>query len=107
VTNTAGDMKDLLDLLSTLGMEVHPRGEEAQLKKLARIEQILAKAGIHFVRNDYRDNAVSLFATVPGQRWEIDVMDDGEVEVECFKSDGTLLDEAAFKELVKSFANEQ
>jgi hypothetical protein len=99
-------MKDLLELLSTLGMEVHPRGEETQLKKLGRIEQILKRAGIHFVRNDYREGAVSLFATVPGQRWEIDVMEDGEVEVECFKSDGNLLDEAGFKELVKAFANE-
>ena len=99
-------MNDLVNLLSALGMEVHPRGEELQLKKLGRIEQLLTKAGIHFVRNDYREGAVSLFATVPGQRWEIDVMDDGEVEVECFKSDGALLDEAAFKELVKTFANE-
>jgi hypothetical protein len=98
-------MNDLVNLLSTLGMEVHPRGEEAQLKKLGRIEQLLTRAGIHFVRNDYREGAVSLFATVPGQRWEIDVMDDGDIEVEIFKSDGNLLDEAAFKDLVKSFAN--
>jgi hypothetical protein len=101
-----GDMKDLIEMLSSLGMEVHARGEEAQLKKLAQIEQILTRAGIHHVRNDYRENAVSRFATVPGQRWEIDVMDDGEVEVECFESDGDLLDELAFKELVKQFAND-
>ncbi|HEX3150275.1 MAG TPA: hypothetical protein VHR66_19520 [Gemmataceae bacterium] len=99
-------MNDLVNLLSTLGMEVHPRGEESQLKKLNRVEKLLTTAGIHFVRNDYREGALSLFATVPGQRWEIDVMDDGELEVECFKSDGNLLDETAFKDLVKTFVNE-
>jgi hypothetical protein len=99
-------MKDLIEVLSSLGMEVHPRGDEIQLKKLAQIEQALSKARIHHVRNDYREDAVSVFATVPGQRWEIDVMDDGEVEVEVFKSDGTLLDESEFKELVKAFAND-
>ena len=96
---------DIVGLLSSLGMEVHPRGLESQLKKLERIEQLLTRAGIHFVRNDYREGAVSLFATVPGQRWEIDVMDDCEVEVECFKSDGSILDEGELKAMAKTFSN--
>ncbi len=55
------------------------------MKKLKQLEALLAAAKIHFIRKDYRPDAISLFVTVPGQRWEVDVTDDGDVEWERFK----------------------
>jgi hypothetical protein len=48
---------------------------------------------------------VTIFATVPGQRWEIDVHHDGQVDVEVFKSDGSLADEQGLSEMIADFAD--
>ena len=36
---------------------------------------------------------------VPGERWEVDFLDDGAVEVEVFRGDGGVADETALTEL--------
>ena len=56
--------------------------------KLTGIMRALEAAQIHFTVARYRDDAVSIQATVPGERWEIDVLDDGDVDFERFVSDG-------------------
>jgi hypothetical protein len=104
VTDGPGEGGDLEQVLSRLGLEVHARGDSKQRAKLTQIGKALHKAGLHFVRSDYRPDAISLYVTVPGQRWEVDVLDDGEVEVECFRSDGSILDEADLKRMIRSFA---
>jgi hypothetical protein len=37
--------------------------------------------------------------TVPGERWEIEFMADGEVEIEIFKSDGEIHDDSIIEDL--------
>ncbi|WP_265525072.1 hypothetical protein [Paenibacillus sp. JDR-2] len=41
---------------------------------------------------------------VPGQRWEIEFMDDGAIEIEKFISDGEMYDAAELEELFKGFS---
>ena len=41
-----------------------------------------------------RDGAILIAVATPGFRWEIEVMESGDVEVERFASDGEILDEA-------------
>jgi hypothetical protein len=94
----------LNDILAPLGLEIHLRGSRRQMKKLNEVETLLATANIHYVRKDYRPDAISLFVTVPGQRWEVDVTDDGEVEWECFKSDGNLFEESDLEKQIGIFA---
>ena len=36
----------------------------------------------------------------PGSRWEVEFLDEGTVEVERFRSDGTIMDERAIDELL-------
>lgn len=65
----------------------------------------LRQAKIHYrVRND-REGAVSVDVVVPGERWEIDVLADGSVEVEVFKSDGSLFDQAKLNDLFDRFTD--
>jgi hypothetical protein len=92
------------DFLRSGGFDILQRGSRKQVEKLRRVEKLLGDAVIHFIRKDYRPDAISLFATVPGQRWEIDILEDGEVEWECFKSDGDIGDEADLKAAVAEFA---
>lgn len=33
-----------------------------------------------------RGDAVSIYAAIPGERWEIDIEEDGTCHIECFKS---------------------
>ena len=60
----------------------------------------LRRAKIHFRLRDSREDAVGVDVAVPGERWEIDFLDDGSVEVEVFRGDGTIADEAALADLI-------
>jgi hypothetical protein len=56
-------------------------------------------AKIHHEITKYRDDGVSIIATVPGERWEIDVLGDGEIVVEVFKTLGDCRGKEALHEL--------
>lgn len=74
-------------------------------ERLSRLLCRLKEARIYHQLRDTRENAVSVDVAVPGERWEIDVLEDGTVEVEVFKSDGTIHDESKLSELLQVFAD--
>lgn len=74
--------------------------ETNALKKLLALADQLKAAGIHHEVTRYREDGVSIIANVPGERWEIDVLDDGEVVVEVYKSQGGCRGEDALAELL-------
>jgi hypothetical protein len=43
--------------------------------------------------------------TVPGERWEIEFLGDGSVEIERFISNGEICGEEAFSELLARYAD--
>ncbi len=65
----------------------------------------LRRAKIHYRVRDDRDGAVSIDVAVPGERWEIDVLADGTIEIEVFKSDGTMFNESKLEELFRKFSD--
>lgn len=73
--------------------------------RLMESAQALEVAQIHFLVSRYRDDAISIQAAVPGERWEIDVMADGQVDFERFVSDGGVTrDEAVLYDFIARFA---
>ncbi len=46
----------------------------------------LEAARIPYTLRHSRDDAVMVEVTVPGERWEIDFLEDGDVDVEVFRS---------------------
>jgi len=48
----------------------------------------LEAARIHYTLRHSRDDAVMVEIAVPGERWEVDFLEDGDVDVEVFRSDG-------------------
>lgn len=46
----------------------------------------LERAKIHFTLSRIREESILIIVAVPGERWEIEVMEDGTVETEVFVS---------------------
>lgn len=55
---------------------------------------------IAYSLNHVRDDAVMVEIAVPGERWEVEFLSDGTVDVERFLSTGTLCGEEALGELL-------
>jgi hypothetical protein len=83
-----------------------PGGRRADpFGRLMKIVRALEAARIHFTVTRYRSDAVSVLATVPGERWEIDVLETGEIEFERFASAGGVTGKSELKRAIAKFAN--
>jgi hypothetical protein len=67
----------------------------------------LREAGIHFTLASYRDEAVMVQTAVPGERWEVEFLLDGKIEIERFRSSGEIFDEKELEVLFKEFSDAQ
>lgn len=68
----------------------------------------LREARIFYSQRQSRDEAVMIEVVVPGQRWEIELVDYGDevhVEIERFISTGSIEGEAALDELFADFSD--
>ena len=65
----------------------------------------LRRARIHFRLRDSREGAVGVDVAVPGERWEVDFLDDGAVEVEVFRGDGDVAGPDALSDLLRRHTN--
>ncbi|KRE40901.1 hypothetical protein ASG81_16805 [Paenibacillus sp. Soil522] len=52
-----------------------------------------------------RNEAIMVEVAVPGQRWEIEFLEDGTVEVEKFISNGDFYDVKELESLFKNFSD--
>ncbi len=60
-----------------------------------KMSERLKTAGVHHEIKSYRYDAISIFAHVPGEYWEIDFCENGSIDFEVYKSDGSIKDPAA------------
>ena len=61
---------------------------------------VLRAARFHYQLSQCRDDAIMVQITVPGERWEVEFMEDGSVEAEVFRSDGEIRDVSVLAELI-------
>jgi hypothetical protein len=61
----------------------------------------LRRGKIHYRLDQHRDDAIMVEVAVPGERWELEFLDDGSVEAEVFRSDGTIHDSSALDDLLR------
>jgi hypothetical protein len=52
-----------------------------------------------------RDESVMVEVNVPGERWEVEFMEDGSIEVEKFRSDGKICGADALTELLEKYSD--
>jgi hypothetical protein len=65
----------------------------------------LEQARISYTLARHRQEALMVSVAVPGERWEIEFLTDGSVEVERFASDGEIYGEEALAELFAQYAD--
>ena len=73
-------------------------------KMLAFLRQ-LEHARIAYRLRQSRDDAIMVWINVPGERWEVEFLEDGDIDVEIFRSDGHIHDEAALEDLFARFSD--
>jgi hypothetical protein len=69
------------------------------------IMEALTRAKIAYSLADCREEAITIRASVPGQRWEIDVLRDGDVDFEVFRADGKIVGETELLESIRAFSD--
>src|SRR4051812_3560637 len=79
-----------------------------QFHRLLAFLRQLEAARIAYQLRHSRDEAVMVEIAVPGERWEVDFLEDGDIEVERFRSHGKIeTTEAVLQELFRKFADWQ
>jgi hypothetical protein len=78
------------------------------INDIARILRLIHKLEdrkIYHTIRCTRPDAISIDVDVPGERWEIDFLEDGTVDVEIFESDGTMYGMSKIDELFERFSD--
>ena len=78
-----------------------------QFRKMLAFLDKLDKAKIAFELRRSRVDAIMVRINVPGERWEVEYLEDGEVEVERFPSEGEIHDESMLEDLFARFSDEE
>jgi len=72
-----------------------------KLSKVTKFVDRLDGADLHYTLTSVREGAIMVGVTVPGERWEVEFMADGDVEIERFKSDGEIHDYSIIEDLFR------
>jgi hypothetical protein len=76
------------------------------LGDLLDLTQRLKAARIHYALSDPTEGAVMIEVAVPGERWEIEVHEDGKVGVEVFVSSGGVQGPEQLTRLFETFGRQ-
>lgn len=76
-----------------------------ELSNLLDFLNKLEEKNIYYQLNKIRDEAIMVEVVVPGQRWEVEFLNDGTVDVEKFISDKNFYDESELDLLFKGFSD--
>ena len=74
-------------------------------QKLLHFLDKLEQSGIHYTLTHTREDALMVSVAVPGERWEIEFLNDGSVEIERFISNGVIDSEDRLGELFARYAD--
>ena len=77
------------------------------LQRAHTLSKELENAGIWNEIRFFREDGVTVLARVPGEYWEIDLLEDGMTNVEVLRSTGELEDEASIERLISEFGEKQ
>jgi hypothetical protein len=73
------------------------------LQRAHALSQRLEGAGIWNQIRLFREDGITVLARVPGEYWEIDLLEDGTTDVEVFRTAGDLEDESSIERLISEF----
>lgn len=76
-----------------------------ELKEFIAFLNKLDENNIFYKLNKVRTEAIMVDVAVPGQRWEIEFLEDGTVDIEKFISDKDMYDVSELETLFKEFSD--
>lgn len=76
-------------------------------EKLVSFLQKLEQQGIAYTLAHHRDEAIMVIVAVPGERWEIEFLSDGSIEVEKFISNGEIAGEESLNDLFARYSEQE
>ncbi|MED1802718.1 hypothetical protein [Brevibacillus porteri] len=76
-----------------------------RLHELNDLLNKLEERHIFYRLSKIRSESIMIEVAVPGQRWEIEMMEDGTIEIEKFISDGDIYDEKELDVLFRDFSD--
>jgi len=77
----------------------------SSLKDINKFLNSLDQNNIYYRLNKIRTESIMIEVAVPAQRWEIEFMDNGTVEIEKFISDGSFYDGEELEVLLNNFSD--
>jgi hypothetical protein len=77
----------------------------ATIANVLTVLRRLEGARIRYRLEQTRDDAIAVEVVVPGERWEIEFLETGEIEIEIFKSNGQIFDAQALDDLCARFSD--
>jgi hypothetical protein len=77
----------------------------ATITNLLSLTRKLKAAKIFYRLSDPTEGAVMVEVAVPGERWEIEFHEDGQIGVELFVTSGGVRGQEALEELFKRFSD--
>ncbi|MDQ1575874.1 MAG: hypothetical protein QOH55_1024 [Microbacteriaceae bacterium] len=80
--------------------------EPSSFDELLDLIKRLEEAKIFYQLSSTRSESVMVSVAVPGERWEIEVMRDGGLEIETFVSSGVIGDRSCLTTLFDRFTDE-
>jgi hypothetical protein len=78
-----------------------------QFDKLIAFLERLDDARIPYTMEHSREDAIMILAFAPGEYWEIEFLQDGEIDIERYRSDGKIHDESVLQELFDLCSDEE
>ena len=75
--------------------------------KLLTFLNKLEQEKISYTLAHHRDEAIMINVAVPGERWEVELLSDGSIEVEKFISNGEIAGEEALSELFARYSEQE
>ena len=69
---------------------------------LNRLEQ----KSISYTLAHHRDDSIMVFVAIPGERWEIEFLGDGSIEIEKFTSNGEIYGKDILNELFARYSDQ-
>ncbi len=75
------------------------------LNDIYKFLNLLEENTIYYRLNKIRPESIMVEIAVPGQRWEIEFMEDGTIEIEKFISDGEIYGEKELEVLLDKFSD--
>jgi len=75
------------------------------MKELISFLNKLEDKKIFYKLSKIRNESILIEVTVPGQKWEIEFMENGDIEIEKFLSDGTIYERNELDVLFREFSD--